>query len=243
MAQALITRRGGSGGVEDGTLIPYGAGQLPVNDAGIWLRSAGLSSGATLSGVLADADALSALMNSANAVNYMLRSTEIQTAVLGSAAALAALDASSPIVSPVMTSDTAPTGYVANANYDPTNAYKATSASSSVEWSSYQYQTVTTDWVTLEIPSSLFVYRVKAYFRCNNSGTRLCKIQASADGSAWTDVTSDESVTSGGEYISGAIPGMWKHFRFIGVANTTASGWYPKLAIYGVEIYGKAMEV
>jgi hypothetical protein len=84
-----------------GNPIPDGATVTPVDDYTIWLRCAELPNiYGSLANVLADSAAMTTLMSSENAVNYMLRSTtntsgKILYEVVNSETAMEALDASS----------------------------------------------------------------------------------------------------------------------------------------------------
>lgn len=83
------------------TVIPDGATVTPVDDYTIWLRCAELSNTyGSLANVLADSTAMTTLMSSENAVNYMVRSItntsgKILYEVVNSETAMEALDASS----------------------------------------------------------------------------------------------------------------------------------------------------
>ena len=87
--------------------IPNGSTVTPLNDKDIWLACAELSSGLSLASVLADGILMTALSNSNNAVNYMVRSTGvIMTDVVASSNAMTKLDLSSYAVSEMFKNST-----------------------------------------------------------------------------------------------------------------------------------------
>ena len=107
--------------------VPDGLTALPVNNVLIWQRCAGLkTSYTTAAQVLADTATLKALINSANAMEYLIRSTAIQEAVLANANAVSILDKSMPVITPSMKSTSSPYGTVTKADgHFNTGAYKA----------------------------------------------------------------------------------------------------------------------
>lgn len=108
----------GGAGIPDGETAP--ANQLTT-----WQKCAGLTTGyTTAEEILADSETLGSLVNSANAMAYFIRSTEIQTTMLADSTFIAALDASLPVVSPSMQSATSPYGTVTHNGYDY-NSYVA----------------------------------------------------------------------------------------------------------------------
>ena len=107
--------------------VPDGLTALPVNNVLIWQRCAGLkTSYTTAAQVLADTATLKTLINSANAMEYLIRSTTIQEAVLANANAVSILDKSMPVITPSMKSTSSPYGTVTKADgHFNTGVYKA----------------------------------------------------------------------------------------------------------------------
>ena len=84
-----------------GTAPPDGLTITPVNDVGIWQKCAGLSTTyTTVAQVLADTATLKTLINNANAMEYLIRSTTIQATVLANSTAVGYLDKSAPVITP-----------------------------------------------------------------------------------------------------------------------------------------------
>lgn len=244
MAQAMMMRRGKGAAPQ----IPDGDVILPGNDVNTWLKCAGIDpslvGGPTLAQVLAAADICYPLMGSANAVNYMVRSPAIMTAVLGSAVAKAAMDNTNPFINPVLSSNTSE-GYVADAMVNATTAYKMTHPTET--WSfvgnpTYAYTT----WTTLQLPSNVFPYKVSVGIGGNNPGTLKYVIEASTDGASWTAVTPEVTGVGAGVAIRVSqitTAGMYKHFRVYITATSDYAGYYPNVYVSALKIFGKKREV
>jgi len=120
MGKGFITRRGGGG-------IPDGVTATPVNNISKWQKCAGLKTGYTsIRQILADTRTLKALINSANAMEYLIRSVDIQAAVLADENAVGILDASMPFITPSMRGISNPYGAVTrHDDYFKTGTYLA----------------------------------------------------------------------------------------------------------------------
>lgn len=120
--------------------IPDGSTVLPVNDIQTWLNCAGIfnkTTYTTISDVLADTTTLLALINSNNAVDYMVRSHDWCDDVCADATAMTYIGANNyaadtlladdnPNLVPTMTSDTTPSGTcISNGADSGRQAYKA----------------------------------------------------------------------------------------------------------------------
>lgn len=107
--------------------IPDGATAMPINDVRKWQKCAGLKTGYTsVSQILADTNTLKALINNANAMEYLIRSVDIQAAVLADENAIGILDASMPFITPSMRGTNAPYGAITKADgYFNTGTFKA----------------------------------------------------------------------------------------------------------------------
>ncbi len=147
---STINFKGGSAG---GGNIPDGETVLPVNDVEIWLNCAGvIYAEQTLAEILADENLCDFLANSTNAMNYLIRSTEIQTSALESEVFITSLDSSLPFNNPSMTSATAPYGTVTYLGYnystykaywqssDGDNANGAYGAGDAGDWVAYNFR-------------------------------------------------------------------------------------------------------
>lgn len=219
--------------------IPDGASALPVNNVKIWVECAGLnyeSAGSpTLESIVVNSNLCATLMNSQNAVNYMIRSTAIQTAVLGSTTAIAALDASSPWTSPIMTSATTPVGYSVTANSQNQGlAYYITSLTNYWEATTGNVDS----WCTLQIPVDLWVYKICMHQY--GTGTMVRHFYGSTDGESWTDIVSPFTGTAANADIDFeliALPSTTK-YRYIKLYNVGNRMKTSKL-----KIYGRTMEV
>jgi len=96
-----------------GAGIPDGLTVTPVNNILKWQKCAGLKTGyTTIEQILADTRTLKALINSANAMEYLIRSVDIQAAVLADENAVSILDASMPFITPSMRGVSNPYGTV-----------------------------------------------------------------------------------------------------------------------------------
>ncbi|MBR5521124.1 MAG: hypothetical protein IKU54_03920 [Oscillospiraceae bacterium] len=102
----------GGAGIPDGKTSP-------ANNIITWQKCAGLNTGYTTSAeILVDAKTLNTLVNNANAMEYLIRSVDIQAEVLPDSRMINCLDNSLPIVSPSMQGITAPYGKVTHNGFD-----------------------------------------------------------------------------------------------------------------------------
>lgn len=244
--------------------VPDGDTTATLNDAGVWLSCAGLNPATlgnpSLSTVAANAGYCETLMNSQNAVNYMLRSNTILTAVRGSATAIAALEQSNPFVSVEMTSNALPNGYTAVANSTIRGApYKITTSTGGCDnmenfWTA---QTVP-NWCYIGLPSAVWAYKFTLRTWAWNSnyqywpycGYTVFHIQGSNDVSSWTDITATvthRSYDGGTATVYCTSNTQYKYFRFYvdGKRNddggTDAETYWPSTSNF--RIYGKKREV
>ena len=238
MGECMIVRRAGEGGVPDGMTEPT------LNDVKTWVKCAGLSYGSlgspTLATVVADADLCTALMNSQNAVNYMIRSTTLQTAVLGSATAIAKLDASSPFVSVAMTSNSAPSGYAASSSagtgWNSSQPYRATGS-----YEGYVTNAVSPPvWIRITIPSAVWPYKFicggqNCLSNASDYKSSVFRIQASADGSTWVDITAAGLSGNGVNAPALAQVNQYRYYRIYLTAPERSSKWLT----FGFKVYGK----
>lgn len=234
--------------------IPDGATVTPVNAVKTWVECAGTpyaSAGSpSLAEVVADADLCRTLMNSQNAIEYLIRSETLQAAALASATALAALDASSPFLSAEMSDASTPAGYAAAASSafptSPHAPYLVTApcASTSVGWWSAQNQ-AGDKWVSLTLPDDIWVYKVTVGLSVGMNGyaAATAKLQQSVDGSTWTDVSGGitNDIQTGGTPATQAATAhaaVAKRFRLLFTSPAAASYYYAN----NLRLYGKTKE-
>lgn len=232
------------------TDIPDGDTTTPVNDTNTWLRCAGISPSAegnpTLAQVVANQSLCTTLMNSQNAVNYMIRSTTLLTAVLGSTTAIAALDASTPFVSPSDMQSAAVNGFELTCSSQAYGeVYKITNTVSGF-WAAV---TSVGQWACMKMPKPVWIYKFSLMWanNCYPSDTRVTwKLEASNDGTNWTDlltsiVTGEGSYATAGLNLAVNATSQYQYFR---VKNTAlATSGTPSIYANKFKIYGKTMEV
>lgn len=161
--------------------IPDGRTVLPTDDIQIWLNCANIwdKTYTTLAEVLADTDTLSALINSENAVDYMVRSTTWATP---------------QELVPHMTSNTTPSGVCsASSNistYDPWKAFDGTNTN---EYDCWHSDGTVPQWLCYAFTTPTCVSGVELTSRnLSNNGVMPAtfKIQGSNDGVNWDDLGS-----------------------------------------------------
>lgn len=221
------------------TDIPDGDTVTPVDDTNTWLRCARLSPSAegnpTLAQVVASATLCATLMASANAINYLIRSTTIQTEVLGSATAIAALDNSSPFVSAVLTSNSTPSPYLSDhwgiAAADAINRYALTN--------------VSTGNAYIKLPKAVWAYKFD-FNQWNGGTTYTVTIYGSNDGTNYTAVTASKQYvngTNGGLVVQESIAlAAYQWYKFVFTNPSTIDGAH-SYGAFGLTVYGKTREV
>lgn len=244
MGQAMIMRRGGS----NAPRIPDGDAILPGNDVTTWLKCAGIDPSVvgqpTLAQVLASSDICYPLMGSANAVNYMIRSPAIMTAVLGSTIAKTAMDNTNPFINPVLSSNTS-NGYVARGDTNNAEAYKITHPTD--PWvGGANYQDAYTAWASLEMPFTIFPYKISVGVGGNNPGTLKYVLQASTDNATWISIAGEVTDVGQGVAIRSSqvtTAGLFKYFRIFFTTTWHYNGYYPNIQCRTLRIFGKKREV
>lgn len=163
--------------------IPDGRTVTPTDDIQIWLNCANVwdKTYTTLAEVLADTDTLLALINSPNAVDYMVRST---TWAVGSV--------------PNMTSATTPSGKVTassqpNSNRPAWKAFNGTMAGGNEAWECYNGSSDHSDWIDYEFTEPRIVTKFEYYLGSNRSCTY--RIQGSNDGVIYENIKVFSNVT------------------------------------------------
>lgn len=182
--------------------VPDGETALPLGSVKIWIECTGLRyvqvGSPSLTAVLADESLLGALFSSVNAMNYLVRSTELQAAVYNNQTAINALDASNPFVSAEMTGNGKPEGYsMYNPNdTTPAELYKMTREMSNAGYR-YGYQVGSVSYsAVLKLPQAVWPYRITmkiSGFKVENNAytgwtTIKYTIYGSGDGESWTEL-------------------------------------------------------
>lgn len=127
-------------------------------------------------------------------------------------------------LTPIMTSNNTPAGYVASASSNNANAWKAFAIGTGVFWIS---SSPAPQWVQLQFPTAHVVLN---YFTSVTAGVMSWTLQGSNDGIGWTDLDSRSGVNGGGFNI--ASPASWSYYRM----NITACTINPNLE--ELQLYG-----
>ena len=153
--------------------IPDGATVLPTDDIQILLNCADIwdKSYTALNELLADADTLLAVINSENAVNYLVRSTTW---------------AAPKMLVPEMTSNNTPSGIcLCDSNVSGEEAYKAFDRNNSTYWESNVANTTGGQWVGYKFTTPQIIdYLIN---RSSAGATNNVKVQYSDDDVNWVD--------------------------------------------------------
>ena len=169
--------------------IPDGRTVLPTDDIQIWLHCANIwdKTYTTLAEVLADTDTLSALINSENAVDYMVRSTTWAVSVSV----------------PTMTSATTPEGEVITSGTDGSfYPYYAFDGNNSTFWVSSD-TSGTSGHVGYKFVSPVVISEFKADISQRAASAGTFKIQGSNDNATWVDLyTGSYSVSTASVFVS-----------------------------------------
>jgi hypothetical protein len=207
--------------------IPDGATVLPTDDIQIWLHCANIwdKTYTTLAEVLADTTTLLALINSPNAVDYMVRSTTWAV--------------SSALV-PKMTSNTTPSGICSastvNGGDQPYKAFDDDSENSGWHSTSGVQQ-----WIEYEFPIPTVVSMVKIHSASNVGGPKVSTVQGSNDGVHYTDIGSFPNVPTNtwvSQSYSNATP--YKRWR-LNITDSNANYVYIKtMQFYSASITDNA---
>lgn len=246
--------------------IPDGSLATPVNDTATWLACAGLRYGAlgspSLTTVVSNSSLCETLMNSANAVNYMIRSTGIQSYVLGNAVSIAALQASSPYVTPVMTTNSqggitisATPGY----NTAWGDVYKATTESNAAWYSNNtggadSFTTVAglaTD-IFFDFGGAVWPYEIrlsKSFSALpggqvsNFSAAATATVYGSADNSTWTQLSDTIEGTAAEVTIKTRILYAHSHVRYLRITLNQPIGAAYGVIVKNLKVFYKKTEV
>lgn len=208
------------------TYVPDGSTVLPTDDIQIWLNCADIydkTSYTTLSDILNDSTTLSALIADNNAVDYMVRSKSW---------------ASNKGLVPQMTSNTTPSGVASANNYYGSGyeAYKAFDGNSSTRWSS-TVSGASSGYLRYQFPSAVCVK--KAYVYNGASQINTLQVEASNNGTDWTQISEVITTQGGDEEIY--IPCTNNSdFIYYQIAYTQASGL--GATFYEVQFYPQSYD-
>lgn len=236
--------QGGGGGIDGSTVTP-------INDISIWLECAGLhQSYTTLNEVLADSGVLYALINSTNAVDYMVRSTTWASSVCANQTAMnyignnnycadvlladstwntaicnsAYFDEWLNSLVPVMTSNTTPEGVASCSSYyqnnDSYNAWRAFDDGYSTGWLPANSDSFGSAYCQYEFVNPVRVNKLGLRM-CDNTATYTYKLQGSNDGSTFTDLLTNIQVHGTSfDYSIVSNTTKYKYYRLVYMAGT-----------------------
>lgn len=178
-------------------VIPNGATALPLNDVQTWIECSGVKytqvDSPSLAQTVSRQELMTTLVNSQNAMDYLVRSQGLQTAVLASTVARSALEMSMPWTNPIMTSDTQPSGEITCSScfavgyYD---AWRAFNSNSSDGWVS-EAADKTSPYIMYDFGTYVWVYAYDTYLShgATGSGSSSYVIQVSLDGLNWRAIS------------------------------------------------------
>lgn len=219
------------GNVPDGNIV------TPVDDYTIWLECASMVDVyGSLANLVSNLSAMTSISSNPNAVNYMVRSSTIISAVLGSANAINGLDASIPVTIPIMTSNTAPSGIASAKSVSGADAaYKAFDNNRSTLWSSIAESQ---SWIQYEYAEPVWNY--KAVIGQTNSVYVIkgIKIQYSDNGIDFIDALSATFVNNTNlQTFNLTANGRHKYWRLSCLNNYSPSGF--NYVVDTLQMYGK----
>lgn len=156
-----------------------------------WTDKVGEIQDKKLEEILEDQELLNRLMNSEEAVDFMLDNKSILEAVLGNSKAIAALDQSNPKTVPYMTGYTEPNGEVFCSSEHSSNhlgwyAFKEKIDSRLFDWESKNDLTMP-QYIGYKFEEPVWIYKIYI-LNSNNSAPTKMILQKSDDGIVWEDV-------------------------------------------------------
>ena len=199
-------------------LVPDGATVTPTDDVQILLACAGIGDSQiiTLAELFDDTTTLSAVINSTNAVDYMVRSTTWADAV----------------TVPVMTSDTTPSGVVSVSTFNDSNSrgYKAFDGDDSTRWESANVTPFVNVWIQYQFANPITVAKIKMLLPQRNQPATF-QLQGSNDGENFTTVqsyTNDSASQTTKEYTN-SDTSEYSYWRLLVTSihkSSDASSWW-----------------
>ena len=203
--------------------IPDGRTVTPTDDIQIWLNCADIwdKTYTTLAEVLADTDTLLALINSNNAVDYMVRSTTWAVA---------------QALVPVMTSDTTPSG-VCSCSHEGAQPWYAFDGDDTTRMT-LRPSSISYEWVGYEFETPQSVRKIKdLVYGSINTRVSSAKLQYSSDGNTWNDIQtfSDYKNSSSHEYAisTSQTAKYWRIYLSFNAADF--------VGYYTIQFYGESI--
>lgn len=233
--------------------------EVDANDINWWLFFGGVSgSYSSLSDILADSTALSILMASTDAVDYLVRCTNWISDICGNQSAMSYIGlnnycantlledndwlvgiASSPyaesvfnIKVPTMTSNTTPSG-TASASKENSTAYMAFDGNSSTSYSTNAERNAS-DYIQYEFPSSVKV-KVVYFQKVTNSTIATCIIKGATD-STFTNL-GNITYASGDSNVKVVILNNNTKYKKYRIQNNDTSGFW--FTVTKIQFYGR----
>ena len=195
--------------------------EVDANDINWWLFFGGVSGTfSSLEEILANSTALSMLMSSTDAVDYLVRCKDW-------------IEAKGLV--PIMTSNTTPSGVVSASSQSSSGyeAYKAFDGDDATYWVGGASTIGNYQWIKYDFGQAVTVERFCIKVRSN---IIKAKIQGSNDDSTWVDLTTLNTYTTETK-ITGYItnPASYRYYRVYGYVDTSESG--KAVALYTVQFY------
>lgn len=243
--------------------IPDGKTVTPINDVTIWQKCAGIANPTytTVNQILADSGTLSQLINSNNAVDYMVRSTSWASTICANQTAMQTIGANNycsdtlidnstwrsaicnstyfervlNVKVPNMTGATSPSGQVsASASVTGYEPYRAFNSTLQWGWQPDAYGGVPS-WIQYKFPSNVKVCKITAKGNAGG-GNQYYNLQSSSNGSNFTTRISSFTLNTSGEHTVSANVSSTDDVQYWRVNYTgkdsTYNGWL-QLQFYG----------
>lgn len=243
-----------------------GGGSMPeLNNIQTWLRLGGVTgSYATMQDILADTTALNKLMTSGGAVNYLVGCDDFITEICASSNGMSAIGASNYCANsllshnnwldgignstymesvlnvkvPTMTGASTPSGTVScSTAYSGTNGWYAFDKNLSTQYISNS----TGDDLYVQYMFTSKIHAYSAYVAVTSNVSTAVnmtyKIQGSNNGSSWTDIIDNQTVSvinTSNTIKKHAMNKEYKYFRLLKVSSTSTIRFcVPEFNIYG----------
>ena len=258
----------GSGG--GGASIPEGSTVLPVGDAYTWQLCAAIKNPqyTTINEILADATTLAHCIGSANATDYLVRSTTFASEICANATAMSLIGASNYASDtlladsdwceaicesqyfgsvlndtvPAMTSATTPSGSVTASNYATgSDPYKAFDGSASTIWNTQDSTTAVTRTITYAFAGTCKA--LVTTFEARNSSDlpyspSSVTVKGSNDNSNWTTLATFNISNVSNKSII-STPAAYKYYRCDCVAKLYSGSNKYMCRAAEIQFYGR----
>ena len=244
------------------SFIPDGRTVTPVNDVQTLLHCAGIFDKAytVLSQLIADTASLYSVITDNNAIDYLVRSTAFASGICGDQTAMTYIGSNAyaadtllsdntwrsaicnsayyanvlTTVIPTMTSNTAPSGTCSSSsNFSGRQPYMAFDGNASSYWMA---SGSTGNFVAYDFGSDVKAAKIHIETGTTGSPDFRFKVQASADGVTWDDITSEQTVTGPVNLdIPASIYGSYSKFRAQETYNSNPGNW--PFYIHTMQVY------